>query len=1302
MLLRFRAALLCGTALVIPAPLAAQSPVLDRVVAGGITIRQDPATTQVQQSQSRGIVDWRSFNVGSGHHVQFQQPSASAITLNRVTTPDPSTIAGRITANGRIAIVNQSGVVFSQGAQVEAAGLIVSSADIGNENFLAGRMIFDRAGRPDARIENAGTITIRDAGLAALVAPQVANRGTITARLGRVALAGGETHVVDLHGDGLLSIEVTGAVRQAPGGGVALVTNSGVISAEGGAIQITAAAADGIVQDLVRAGGRISADTDAATGRTGRIAIQGTGGAIRIEGEVTAAGRAAGTRGGTIEAVADRVLVDAGARIDASGAAGGGEVAIGTTVRGSATPRLARRTGIAAGAEIRADATERGAGGTVIVNSQDYTAHGGRISARGGPQGGDGGFVEVSGQGGLLVLGSIDTGAPAGAPGTILIDPIDLTIIGPTEPPPPGTTEANIVGNVLGADDPPDQAFLRSSTIEFLTGDVRLEASRDIFVNAPVAGDTVGGALTLDAGRNLEVNDRISGFQGLTLIARTGDVLVQGNGGLFDATGIAISAGNAIALGGTGTSTDGLLDLQAGAGGISQTEFLRAALLQVRTPGTANFDFAGTGPTPGPNRIGALGASNVGGDLFLRTDIFDLQAADQRLQVTGEVTVGGRLTLAPTPGVTQQAPSRIAAAELVVETPGTVELLGDNAIQAVAGIDAGDSIVLRNLASLTVTGPVTASGGGSNAAISVQVEGGDLTIAAPVLATTNEGFGLVSLAASGNLAVTAAGSVTAEGPSGGIIGLLAAAAFSGGSASLDPALPGGISLAGNVTAVDGFVGLQAGQGGIVQSGGGITTGGLQVISGGAALLGSAANGVDLLVDLDVAGTFLLDNGITDLRVQTGPSFESQGRAGAIGIRTAGAVTMEDGAELVATDRVSFRVGSLNLANGAIAAPLVEIAPFAPAAVTLPVLQPLGAGFEITSADLAAVTSQAVRIGATTLDGTLATTANGITIVAPLAVPGTLDLRSLAGIAQDPGADLAVGTLAGAAGGSVTLTNPGNSLGTLAGFAAGGDFRLVATTPLLNVPGGTTVSAGGTLFLQVLGGGLQVDGTATGAATTLLADGGVAVNGFSAIATADDLLLSGATVTVNGLVAAAGDIIVLARSAASLAGEARTSNVLFVSAPSIAFGGLNARGAAVELALGPDGTAGGTLDARGLTVFGGRGATLFGTLAGVPGRPAAALGRRATVQGVLLPDPPPQATDFTFNDCPIGVAACAVPTTPLPLPNNPEAVTGVLDPLNLLAAVERLRQPDPELSLRPGRDRSEENELAPPDIRGGDY
>uniref|UniRef100_UPI001F27C28E two-partner secretion domain-containing protein n=1 Tax=Falsiroseomonas oryziterrae TaxID=2911368 RepID=UPI001F27C28E len=326
---RLRAALLAGSALVAPGAMAQTiapdaRPQLDRVIAGGITIRQDAAQTQVTQTQARGIVDWRRFDIGRDHTVQFQQPDRGSITLNRVTTPDPSVIAGRVQANGQVAIVNQSGIVVSQGARIEAAGLVASTADISNQNFLAGRMAFDRPGRPDARIENDGNITVREAGLAALVAPQVVNRGTISARLGRVALAGAETHVVDLHGDGLLSIEITGPVRQAPSGGGALVTNTGVIEAEGGRIQLTARAADGIVQDLVRAGGRVAADTDAATGRRGDVVIAGTGGAIRIEGEVRATGIAAGTRGGTVEVIGDRVLVDRGARVDASGTAGGG------------------------------------------------------------------------------------------------------------------------------------------------------------------------------------------------------------------------------------------------------------------------------------------------------------------------------------------------------------------------------------------------------------------------------------------------------------------------------------------------------------------------------------------------------------------------------------------------------------------------------------------------------------------------------------------------------------------------------------------------------------------------------------------------------------------------------------------------------------------------------------------------------------------------------------------------------------------------------------------------------------------
>ena len=1304
----FRAALLGCTALIAPLAAGAQTiapdarPQLDRVVAGGISIQQDAARTQVNQSQQRGIVDWRGFNIGSGHHVQFQQPSSSAITLNRVTGPDPSVIAGRITANGRVAIVNQSGVVFSQGAQVEAAGLIASSADISNENFLAGRRVFDRAGRPDARVENAGSITIREAGLAALVAPQVANRGTITARLGRVALAGGETHAVDLHGDGLFAIEVTGPVRQAPGGGVALVTNTGVIEAQGGSVQLTAAAADGLVQDLVRAGGRIAADTDATTGRAGRVLVSGTGGAVRIEGEVRAAGTAPGTRGGTVEVVADRVLVAGTARVNASGAASGGEVAIGTTRRGSSQPRVARRTGVARGATITADATQRGNGGTVTVNSQDLTVQSGTISARGGPQGGDGGFVEVSGGGGMQLDGTVDVSAPAGQPGTILIDPVDLFIVGDADTitgAPQPVDNALLDDFILGATEGPDTAYLRQSQIANLFGDVRLEASRDIFVNAALYGNaSIPGALTLDAGRDIEVNDTISGFNGLTLRAATGDIRIQGFGYLNDylGAGINLLAGNAIRIGGD-IYTAGTLTMQAGAGGITQTAPVEAAVLRLATTGSAILDFEVPDMVEGlPNRIGTLGPSDVAGDLTLRTSVYGVQGG---LDLDGAIRVGGTLTLLPDGTVQQLAGSTLTANALEASTFfGGIYLTGDNRIGRITRMFAPGTIELRNVQDLLVAGPVESL---SVATVAMDVVG-DLTIADAITSDSQ-----VRLRASGNLVLTPTGSIT--GFYFPYITLQAGVDFAadGGFGAVNPAAAGGISLAGAVNAMDGSLVLGAGRGGIVQSGGAIQASYLDVLSGGDALLSSTGNSVLELYGLQAAGNFVLDNGTTDLAVWTGLEGPA-GTAATIGLRSAGTIMVGAGSTLIAPGsegRISFNAGHLVLEGSSVSAGLVEIAPYGTAPVTLPVPQIAtapGSGFELTAGDLAAITADTLRIGGTQFNGTLETTAESIRFAGPVSLPGTLDLRSAGHVTQDAGADLSIGTLTGAAGGPVSLFNSGNSLSTLGDFSAGGDFMLWATAPLLSVPGGRTVAAGGALEIALLGGDLTVDGTVSGASAGLFADGGVTVNGFSAIAHAGDLTLHGSAVTLNGLAAASGDINIYAGYAASLAGQARTANTLLVSAPTVTFGGLDARDAAVRLSLDAHGIATGELHARGLTVLGGSGVELTGTLAGIAGPAAAALGTRATFQGEPLSEPLPNAHDFTFNACPIGTAVCAAPVTGLPLAANPDAVTGDLDPATTVAAQERIRPIVPDIAIRPARDRAEDEELAPPDVRGGDF
>jgi filamentous hemagglutinin family protein len=246
------------------------------VVAGTATITQSSSTTTIDQASQRAAVNWRSFNVGSQQTVDFVQPSSSAVTLNRVNDANPSEIAGRIDANGQVVIVNQSGVMFYQGAVVDTAGLIVSAAGISTTNFMNGAMHFNAAAKPNAKVVNAGTITIKDAGLAVLVAPEVANSGVINAKLGEVVLAGAKTATLDLFGDALLRLDVSNEVTETPEGATALVTNTGRIVAKNGTIELTARAADGVIQTLIKAGGKVSA-TD--------VVLRGVGGAIVVTGK---------------------------------------------------------------------------------------------------------------------------------------------------------------------------------------------------------------------------------------------------------------------------------------------------------------------------------------------------------------------------------------------------------------------------------------------------------------------------------------------------------------------------------------------------------------------------------------------------------------------------------------------------------------------------------------------------------------------------------------------------------------------------------------------------------------------------------------------------------------------------------------------------------------------------------------------------------------------------------------------------------------------------------------------------------
>lgn len=423
--------LLTFLAVLFAAPVSA-NPTGGKVVVGDGTIASPTGTRLdvAQRSQRLGI-EWRDFSIGRGEQVNFKQPSRSSIALNRVTGSKISNIEGTLTANGNVFLVNRNGVIFHDSAAVDVGGLLATTVDIPDEDFLAGRYRFDRNPNPNGRVVNEGNISIREGGLVALVAPSVRNSGVIEARLGRVALGSGNTFTLDLFGDDLVSFAVGDPLVQrltGPGGQpvVAAVEHSGIIDAPGGRVWLTASAAKGVVDSAINLSGVVRART--ASSRDGRVVLEGgEAGLVQVTGDIDASGDAA-HRGGRIEVLGDSIRLASTAELDASGGTGGGTVLVGGAYQGRGPQRRAARTGVDAGASVRADATGTGDGGTVVIWSDERTTVDGHLSARGGPEGGDGGLVETSSAGALEFTRPANVSAPAGRPGTWLLDPEDIEI----------------------------------------------------------------------------------------------------------------------------------------------------------------------------------------------------------------------------------------------------------------------------------------------------------------------------------------------------------------------------------------------------------------------------------------------------------------------------------------------------------------------------------------------------------------------------------------------------------------------------------------------------------------------------------------------------------------------------------------------------------------------------------------------------------------------------------------------------------------------------------------------------------
>ncbi|MCW8031311.1 MBG domain-containing protein [Pseudomonas aeruginosa] len=448
-----------------------------------IKISQQGKTTLIDQSTQRAIINWKGFDVSADEAVRFNQPGVTSSTLNRVTAGQESVIAGRISAPGQVIIYNSNGVVFSGTAKVDVGSLITTTANISDEHFRQGKLIFDQPGNPNARIVNDGSISVAEKGLAAFVAPSVANNGVINARLGTVAMAAGNAATIDLYGDGLVSIAVTDPVTRKPQDAQALVSNGGAIQADGGSVLITAEQASRVVDNAVNLSGVILARGTEV--REGSVALVSKSGDIQVAGKIDVSGP---KNGGDVLVSGQQVVLASSASVDARGAAQGGSVRIGGDFQGRGELPRAKNTTLDKGASIDVSATGKGNGGLAVVWSDGNTRMDGRILARGGAQGGNGGLVETSGKVNLSIADSayVSVAAPYGNGGTWLLDPTTLRIV----------ASGGTSGSVGGANGASGNATVNASVVTgaLAGGRVTLSASDRLSVEAPLITNNLGGA----------------------------------------------------------------------------------------------------------------------------------------------------------------------------------------------------------------------------------------------------------------------------------------------------------------------------------------------------------------------------------------------------------------------------------------------------------------------------------------------------------------------------------------------------------------------------------------------------------------------------------------------------------------------------------------------------------------------------------------------------------------------------------------------------------------------------------------
>ncbi|MDT8989512.1 filamentous hemagglutinin N-terminal domain-containing protein [Curvibacter sp. APW13] len=747
-------------------------------------------TTQNGAGGNFSAINWQSFSIPQGSSTYFAQPSSSSTVINRVVTNTPSQVFGTLGSNGHLVLINQSGITVGAGAVVDTAGFTASALKMSDADALAGRMRFGD-GSSGGNVSVQGQVLARSGDVVLIGSTVDTGQGAlIQAPNGSTILAAGNQ--VEITGRGLEGISMT---VQAPDNNA---VNLGTLKGD----------AVGIFAGTLKHSGAIQATR--ATLEGGKVVLKASGDAM-LEGNASIT--ATGTRGGSVDVLGKRVGLIDNTRIDVSGAQGGGQVRIGGDYQGknTAVPN-AEFAYVGKDVSVLANATGNGNGngGRVIVWADDTTRAYGTIEAKGGAQGGDGGFIETSGKRSLDVAGiRVRTGSSAGLAGMWLLDPSDMTIQNGTST---VTASSGLFSGGAGS-------LVTPADIEsgLANGDVSLMSSSGISVLDPVTwtsanmlnllannGDvTVGAALTAT---NSSATLKLQAYGGSTL---TGNVTNTTSGLIKVARVEVVASGTSGTVNLVGNNEISTIAGQSGVGGF-RLENANSGGLTIGSVGNSSAVYGGN--------AGLVKIKQAAGSLTINYVVYVNGAGSIDLSAAGDIVLGANVKAVamssanPTGTVSLTAGGAISRNSMA---DTTYEVLGSKVVlKAGTGIGSSSSMIR-----IEKTPVVSAASGGGGVYVQSADSGAPLSSDLVVEGiTTNSGdIYLVNYGGlkSTGLVSTGSGSVTLTANSPLEIGSGGLSAT--GNITLTAANTGNLTLNGPVKSSAGSVTMSATGGTLTQN-----------------------------------------------------------------------------------------------------------------------------------------------------------------------------------------------------------------------------------------------------------------------------------------------------------------------------------------------------------------------------------------------------------------------------------------------------------------------------------------------------